>query len=95
MRLAVRSQPIVSALALAALPIAVVDRWPYSRYAAAVKPAKRFARQRLAERRAPGLALRKPPAWMLIHGPLHPASATMLRAGAGAAGSQGEAGRTP
>ena len=71
----------------AALPIAVVDRWPYSRYAVAVKPAKRFARQRLAERRAPGLALRKPPAWMLIHGPLHPASATMLRAGAGAAGS--------
>jgi len=79
----------------AALPVAIVDRWPYSRYAGAVKPAKRFARQRIAERRAPGLALCKPPAWTVIHGPLHPASATRLRAGAGAAGRQGEAGRTP
>ena len=67
-----------------ALPVAVIDRWPYSRYASVVKPAKRFARQRLAERRAPGLARSKPPAWMVIHGPLHPASATALRAAAGA-----------
>ena len=64
-----------------AIPVAVIDRWPYSRYASVVKPAKRFARQRLAERRATGLARRKPPAWMIIHGPLHPASATALRAG--------------
>ncbi|MDE0387965.1 MAG: nicotinic acid mononucleotide adenylyltransferase [Rhodospirillales bacterium] len=64
-----------------AIPVAVIDRWPYSRYASVVKPAKRFARQRLAERRAPGLARSKPPAWMIIHGPLHPASATALRAG--------------
>ena len=62
------------------LPVAVIDRWPYSRYASVVKPAKRFARQRLAERRAPGLARSKPPAWMIIHGPLHSASATALRA---------------
>ena len=63
-----------------AIPVAVIDRWPYSRYASVVKPAKRFARQRLAERRASGLARSKPPAWMIIHGPLHPASATALRA---------------
>ena len=69
-----------------ALPVAIIDRWPYSRYASVVKPAKRFARQRLAERRAPGLARSKPPAWMLIHGPLHPASATALRAATGAPG---------
>ena len=67
-----------------ALPVAIIDRWPYSRYASVVKPAKRFARQRLAERRAPGLARSKPPAWMVIHGPLHPASATALRAATGA-----------
>ena len=69
-----------------ALPVAVIDRWPYSRYASVVKPAKRFARQRMAERRATGLARSKPPAWMVIHGPLHPASATALRAVSDAAG---------
>ena len=57
-----------------ALPVAVVDRWPYSRYASVVKPAKRFARRRMAERRARGLVRCKPPAWIVIHGPLHPAS---------------------
>ena len=75
-----------------ALPVAVIDRWPYSRFASAVKPAKRFARWRMAERRAQGLVRCKPPAWMVIHGPLHPASATMLR---GAADRQGEAEGTP
>ena len=77
------------------LPVAVIDRWPYSRYASVVKPAKRFARRRMAERRARGLARCKPPAWMLIHGPLHPASATALRAGSGTAGKPGEAEGTP
>ena len=76
-----------------ALPVAVIDRWPYSRFASVVKPAKRFARRRMAERRARGLAGCKPPAWIVIHGPLHPASATALRGGA--AGRQGEAGGTP
>ena len=78
-----------------ALPVAVIDRWPYSRYAGAVKPMKRFSRRRVAERRARGLARCKPPAWMVIHGPLHPASATALRTSRGAAGQQGEAGGTP
>ena len=78
-----------------ALPVAVIDRWPYSRYASVVKPAKRFARRRMAERRARGLARCKPPAWMLIHGPLHPASATALRAGSGTAGKPREAERIP
>ncbi len=62
-----------------ALPVAIFDRWPYSLYAGVAKPTKRFARGRLAERRALGLARCKPPAWILIHGPLHPASATELR----------------
>ena len=78
-----------------AIPVAVIDRWPYSRYASVVKPAKRFARQRMAERRAPGLARSKPPAWLVIHGPLHPASATALRAASGVPGPQGEARGTP
>ena len=78
-----------------ALPVAVIDRWPYSRYASVVKPAKRFARRRMAERRARGLARCAPPAWILIHGPLHPASATALRAAGGTAGKPGEAGGTP
>ena len=78
-----------------ALPVAVIDRWPYSRFAGAVKPAKRFARRRMAERRAPGLARCEPPAWMVIHGPLHPASATVLRAAGGAADRQGEAKGAP
>ena len=78
-----------------ALPVAIVDRWPYSRYASVVKPAKRFARRRMAERRARGLARCTPPAWIVIHGPLHPASATALRAAGGTAGKPGEAGGTP
>ena len=78
-----------------ALPVAVVDRWPYSRYANAVKPAKRFARRRIAERRARALVRCKPPAWMVLHGPLHPASATVLRAARGTADRQGEARETP
>ena len=78
-----------------ALPVAVVDRWPYSRYANAVKPAKRFAHRRIAERRARALVRCKPPAWLVIHGPLHPASATMLRAALGVADRQGEARGTP
>ena len=78
-----------------ALPIAIIDRWPYSRYASVVKPAIRFARRRMAERRAPALVRSNPPAWMVIHGPLHPASATALRADGCTAGRQREAGGTP
>ncbi|MDE0392075.1 MAG: nicotinate-nucleotide adenylyltransferase [Rhodospirillales bacterium] len=78
-----------------ALPVAVIDRWPYSRYASVVKPAKRFARRRMAERRARGLVRCRPPAWMVIHGPLHPASATALRAAGDRAGRTREAGGTP
>ena len=78
-----------------ALPVAVIDRWPYSRYAGVVKPARRFAYRRMAERRAQALARCKPPAWMVIHGPLHPASATVLRAARPRAGPTGEAEGTP
>lgn len=63
-----------------AVPVAIFDRWPYARCVGAAKPAKRFARKRLAARRAGGLVRCAPPAWMLLHGPLHPASASALRA---------------
>ena len=63
-----------------AVPVAIFDRWPYARCVGAAKPARRFARKRLAPRRAGGLARCAPPAWMLLHGPLHPASASALRA---------------
>ena len=72
-----------------AVPVAIFDRWPYARCVGAAKPAIRFARKRLAERRAGGLARCAPPAWMLLHGPLHPASASALRA-AGEEGVRGE-----
>ncbi len=61
------------------VPIAIFDRWPDARSVAAVKPALRFAHARLGMGAARGLAHRKPPAWALIRGPLHPASATALR----------------
>lgn len=63
-----------------AVPVAIFDRWPYAHCVGAAKPAKRFARKRLAARRAGGLVRCAPPAWMLLHGPLHPASASALRA---------------
>jgi nicotinate-nucleotide adenylyltransferase len=62
------------------VPVAIFDRWPYSRYVRVAKPTRRFAHKRVAESRAAGLVRRKAPAWALIHSRLHPASATALRA---------------
>ncbi|MCB9957986.1 MAG: nicotinate-nucleotide adenylyltransferase [Rhodospirillaceae bacterium] len=60
--------------------VAVFDRGSYSRQVAWATGARRFARQRLSERECHGLAQRRPPQWVLLHIPRHPASATALRA---------------
>jgi nicotinate-nucleotide adenylyltransferase len=63
------------------VPVAVFDRPTYSCRAAAAKAAQRFARVRLPESRARTLAARRPPAWVFIHGPRLPVSATAIREG--------------
>lgn len=61
------------------VPVAVFARPSYSFRAVAAKAAHRFARARLAESAAATLATRQPPAWVFIHGPLVPVSATAIR----------------
>ena len=63
------------------VPIAVLDRSPYSRTALAGEAARRFARARVPASRAPELAGLAPPAWVYLHQRRHPASATAIRAG--------------
>jgi nicotinate-nucleotide adenylyltransferase len=63
------------------VPMAVFDRAPYAWGALASPAAQRFHRNRLRARSAAELAVAKPPAWMFFHTPLHPASATAIRAG--------------
>lgn len=60
--------------------IAVFDRAPYSMKALASEAAHCFASKRTATRHARTLADSQPPAWSFIHIPLHPATATQLRA---------------
>lgn len=62
------------------LPVAVLARPSYSLRALAAPAAQRFLRARWPERLARELVQAEPPAWVLIHGPLHPASATAIRA---------------
>jgi nicotinate-nucleotide adenylyltransferase len=64
----------------ALVPIAVLVRPPYAFKAQASIAARRFARSRVTEARAAGLAWRKPPAWVFLHIRPHPASATSIRA---------------
>lgn len=63
-----------------AVPIAVFDRATYSFKALASKAAHRFRRFRIRARDARVVFERKPPAWVYFHTPLHPASATEIRA---------------
>ncbi len=60
--------------------IAVFDRAPYSMRALAGEAAHCFASKRTATRHARTLADRQPPAWTYFSIPLHPATATKLRA---------------
>jgi nicotinate-nucleotide adenylyltransferase len=62
------------------LPIAVFDRPTYAFKALAGKAAKRLGRFRQPGRAAAGLAGRRPPAWVFLHTPRHPASASAIRA---------------
>lgn len=64
------------------VPIAVLDRPTYCLRATVGLAARRFARQRRAERAAGSLVGTAPPAWVLLHGRRHMASATAIRAGA-------------
>lgn len=64
----------------ALVPIAVLVRPSYAFGAQASIAARRFAKVRVAEARAAGLARRKPPAWVFLHIRPHPASATSIRA---------------
>jgi nicotinate-nucleotide adenylyltransferase len=60
-----------------AIPIAIFDRPTYAYRALAGQAARRFARYRVMDPAAlPG---RRPPAWCLVRGPTHPASATAVR----------------
>jgi nicotinate-nucleotide adenylyltransferase len=62
------------------LPIAVVDRAGPSLYATASKAGQALARFRIPESGATGLAARRPPAWVYLHGLKSPLSSTALRA---------------
>ena len=67
--------------AIAALiPIAVVDRVGPSLYAMAGTAAQALSRFRIPETAAKALPLRKPPAWVFLHGLKSPLSSTALRA---------------
>jgi len=63
----------------AQVPIAVLDRSPYSYRALAGVAARRFAGARSSVRGATVLANRLPPAWVFLHQKRHPASATAIR----------------
>ncbi len=62
------------------VPVAVFARPAYSLRASGAKAASRFAAARLREEAARGLAERRPPAWVFVHGRLSPQSASAIRA---------------
>jgi nicotinate-nucleotide adenylyltransferase len=61
------------------VPIAVVDREPYSYRALAGRVARRYAASRRPERDAPGLADGDPPAWVYLRLRRQKASSTAIR----------------
>jgi nicotinate-nucleotide adenylyltransferase len=66
------------------VPIAVVDREPYSYRALAGRMARTYAARRRPERAAPGLADSEPPAWVYLRLRRHKASSTAIRKARGA-----------
>jgi len=64
----------------AIVPMAVVDRLGPSLYAGASAAGQALARARVPEAAARSLPLRKPPAWVYLHGLKSPLSSTALRA---------------
>jgi nicotinate-nucleotide adenylyltransferase len=61
------------------IPIAVVDRLGPSLYASQSRAAQAMAASRIPEQKARSLPLRKPPAWVFLHGLKSPLSSTALR----------------
>ena len=64
----------------ATVPIAVIDRGLVGLRAFAARAPRALARWRLPEEAANRLALRRPPAWLFLHGLRLPISSTALRA---------------
>jgi len=64
----------------ATVPIAVVDRLGPSLYATGSVTAQALGRHRIRETAAATLPLRRPPAWVFLHGLKSPLSSTALRA---------------
>ncbi len=76
----------------AQVPILAIDRPGSTTRAASSRAAQALARYRVHEYDAPALALRAPPALLLLHGPRSPLSSTQLRREqAPAAGSRQDA----
>ncbi len=63
------------------IPVAVIDRAPYSYSCLASRAAIRYRHCRTPGHRASTLATRRLPAWTLLLGPRHDASATAIRSG--------------
>ncbi len=63
----------------ALVPIAVFDRNSYDFSAMEGEAAGRFAEARIPQDQASDLADREPPAWVYLHTPQHPASASAIR----------------
>lgn len=61
------------------VPVAVLARPTYSMNALGGMAAQRYARRRVKDHRAKGLAGHATPAWIFLRNPLHPASATAIR----------------
>lgn len=62
------------------VPVAIIDRAPYSFSSLAGKAVHRFARWRVGGRAVQGLAHRPPPAWTFLPVRRHDGSATAIRA---------------
>lgn len=63
-----------------AVPIAILARAPYSRKALAAPAAQAMGHFQRPAGAARALSVLKSPAWVFLHTPLHPASATEIRA---------------
>jgi nicotinate-nucleotide adenylyltransferase len=61
------------------IPMAIISRPGFTTRARVGRAARMFANSQLDERLALTLPDRRPPAWILIEGPLHTASATVIR----------------
>jgi nicotinate-nucleotide adenylyltransferase len=61
------------------IPMAIISRPGFTTRARVGRAARMFANSQLDERLALTLPDKRPPAWILIEGPLHTASATVIR----------------